>query len=207
MAHSMTLFYAPHVCSLAPHIVLRELGIAFELERVDLRTKRTARGDDFHAINPKGYVPALRFADGSVLTETAIIMRHLADTYPESGLAPIHGSALRLRFDEWLHFVATELHKGFTPLTIMAGASEESKRWAASRLSGKISLLEGQLRDRDYLFGDRFTILDAYGFWAIRNYATLTKADLSSRLLAYRERMQSRPSIRAALDAEGHRLP
>jgi glutathione S-transferase len=193
-----TLYYAPQVCSLAPHIVLRELGAAFELVRVDLRGAREA----LVAANPKNYVPALRLADGEVVTETGVILRYLADTHADAGLAPAHGTFARVRFDEWIHFVATELHKGFAPFTIMAAPSAESKQWAADRLAARVAILEHGLGARSYLHGDHFTVLDAYAFWALRTYAARVGRELSPVLHAYVEGIGARPAVRAAIEAE-----
>lgn len=195
---AFTLYYASRVCSLAPHIVLRELGVALELVRVDLRGSR----DALLAATPKNYVPALRLPDGEMLTETAVILRYLADAHPAAELAPPHGTFARVRFDEALHFIATELHKGFAPFTIMAAPSAESKQWAAARLAARVAVIDQLLGDRRHLHGDRFTVLDAYAFWALRNYAALTGQPLSPALRAYVDAIAERPSVRAALDAE-----
>ena len=84
----MKLYYSPGACSMAPHIVLREAGFKFDLEKVDIPNKKTESGGDFWSINPKGYVPALRLDDGQVLTEVGVICQYLADQKPESALAP-----------------------------------------------------------------------------------------------------------------------
>ncbi|MGH8089660.1 MAG: glutathione S-transferase N-terminal domain-containing protein, partial [Stenotrophomonas sp.] len=88
----MKLYYAPYTCSLSPHIVLRELGLPFELVKVDNTTKQTADGRDFRTLNPKGYVAALELDDSQVLTEGPAIVQYLADLKPETGLAPAAGS-------------------------------------------------------------------------------------------------------------------
>jgi glutathione S-transferase len=147
-------------------VLLREAGIPFDLTLVDLRKKTTAKGADFEAIVPKGYVPALRLADGYILTETAIILRWIADSRPEACLAPPHGTFERVRFDEMLHFIGTELHKGFAPFTIMVGASAESKEWAKERLRTRVNSLDEALGDASFFFGDQFTAVDAYAIWA-----------------------------------------
>src|SRR5688572_15190835 len=108
---SLTLYYTPGACSLSPHVALREAGLAFDLVKVDLAAKKLEGGADFFAINPKGYVPALRLEDGQVLTEGAIIVQYVADRNPDAKLAPKAGSHARLRLQEWLHFIATVLHK------------------------------------------------------------------------------------------------
>jgi glutathione S-transferase len=91
----MKLFYTPGACSLSPHIVLRELGLTFALEAVDLKTKKTESGADFTVINPKGYVPALQLEDGEVLTEGAAIVQYLADKHAPGTLAPVAGTVER----------------------------------------------------------------------------------------------------------------
>jgi len=203
MTEPTKLFYTPGVCSLAPHIALREAGATFELVRVDFRSKKTADGDDFTRLNPKGYVPALLLPDGTLLTETAVLLNYIADTWPEAKLAPPRGNLARIRFDEWLHFIATELHKGFAPFTLMPNVSEESKRWAAQRLAGRVGLLAEALADRPFLHGEAFTVLDAYAYFAVRTYRHLLRVDLPGALGSYLERLSERPAIRAALTAEG----
>ena len=198
----VTLFWARYVCSLAPHIALREAGAAFNLVRVDLSTKLTDGGDRFDAITTKGYVPALRLGDGSILTEAAVILHHIADTHAEAELAPPRGAPERLRLDERLHFVATELHKGFAPFTVMPNPGDEAKAWARARLGKAVGLLANDLGNRPFLGGERFSILDAYAFWAIGAYVALTRAELPPPLATYLERVRARPAVKAALDAE-----
>ncbi|WP_437320759.1 glutathione S-transferase N-terminal domain-containing protein [Sorangium sp. So ce385] len=203
MTETMKLFYTPGVCSLAPHVALREAGAPFELARVDLRTKTTASGDNFARLNPKGYVPALLLPDGALLTETAVLLHYIADRWPEARLAPPRGDLVRVRFDERLQFIATELHKGFAPFTLMPNVSEESKRWAAQRLGARVALLAEDLGDRPFFHGDGFTILDAYAYFALRTYRYLLRVELPGALGAYLERLSERPAVRAALAAEG----
>ena len=112
----MKLYYSPGACSLSPHIVASEAGLAIDLEKVNLAEHKTESGQDYMAVNPKGYVPALRLDDGSVLTEGPAIVQYLADQKPASGLAPALGTIDRYRLQEWLNFIATELHKSFSPL-------------------------------------------------------------------------------------------
>ncbi|AUX42297.1 glutathione S-transferase [Sorangium cellulosum] len=203
MTETMKLFYTPGVCSLAPHIALREAGADFELVRVDLKTKKTADGGDFSRVNPKGYVPALRLPDGTLLTETAVLLHYIADAWPEAKLAPARGDLVRVRFDERLQFIATELHKGFAPFTLMPNVSEESKRWAAQRLGDRVGLLAEALGDRAFFHGEAFTVVDAYAYFALRTYRYLLRVELPGGLGAYIERISARPAVRAALAAEG----
>src|SRR6478672_8736517 len=113
---SFTLYYAPGACSLSPSIAMREAGIEFDLVRVDLRAKKLPDGGDYLAVNPKGYVPALRLANGEILTEGAVMVQYIADQKPESGLAPKAGTMERYRLMECLNFIAAEMHKQFGAL-------------------------------------------------------------------------------------------
>src|SRR5690606_41993630 len=122
----MKLYYAPGACSLSPHIVLRELGLDHQLERVDLRSQphRTASGEDFSQISAKGYVPALRLADGELLTEGPAIVQYLADQKPEAGLLAPAGSLARARAQERLNYLATALHNNVGPVVRPDGPDE-----------------------------------------------------------------------------------
>ncbi len=199
----MKLYHKPGACSLSPHIVLREAGLDFELERVDLASKKTGSGGDYFGVNPKGYVPALALDDGQLLTEGPAIVQYLADLVPEKRLAPPAGTMERVRLQEWLNFIATELHKGFSPL-YNPRAPEEWKGVARELLAKRIALVAERLAGRDYLMGDAFTVADAYLF-TVLNWAAFAKVDLSPWpvLGAYQARVAARPAVRAALLAEG----
>jgi glutathione S-transferase len=196
------LYYAPSVCSLAPHIVLHELAIPFETVRVDLRTHLTADGTELRSVTPKNYVPALVLPDESVLTETSVILLYLADLRPELALAPPPTTPARVRFHEHLSFIATEFHKAYAPFTIMASPSDESRRWAAARLAVRVAILEATLGDQLFLTGAAPTVLDAYAYWALETYTHYVKVKLTDRLRAYADRFADRPSVRAARQAE-----
>jgi glutathione S-transferase len=195
------LYFLPGACSLSPHIVLRELGLPFDLERVDTKSGKTASGDDFRAINPKGYVPVLQLDDGQVLTEGAAIVQYLADRKPEAMLAPAPGTMDRYRLQEWLVYVATEIHKGFSPLFRVK--DEEAKKALVAALTAKFPYLARHLEKRQFLLGDRFTVADAYLF-TVLNWSKFVGIDLSQwpELRAYHERIGGRPSVRAAIAAE-----
>ncbi len=199
----MKLYFAPGACSLSPHIVLCEAGLAHSLEKVDLRTKQTAGGVDFKTINSKGSVPALQLDDGSVLTEGPAIVQYLADLAPEKNLAPAAGTMARYRLMETLNFISTELHKGFSPLFNPA-TTEEGKQAAIANLKPRISLIAKQLGDANYLGGTQFTVADAYLFvvlsWSA--YVNLSLADWPT-VQAFLARVAARPAVHAAMVAEG----
>ncbi len=200
----MKLYYSPHVCSLAPHIVLRELGTPFELVKVDFQTKTMADGRTLDAITPKSYVPVLELPDGNLLTELAVILRYLGDLRPEAHLAPpaTPGSIERLRYEELLHFIATELHKGFAPYTLIPHVGDEAKAWVTVRLASRVEILRTQLGGRSFIFGERFTAADAYAFWALRAFGFLTKTKLEGTLKEYMARMTVYPSVKESVDVE-----
>jgi len=199
------LFYTPGACSLSPHIALLEAGLPFELVQVDLAAKKTKEGADFLAVNGKGYVPALQLDNGELITEGAIIVQYVADQKPESGLAPAAGTPERRRLQEWLHFVATELHKGFGPIFNPKG-NDELRAALKERLYTRFEFLSKSLEGKNYLLGDTFTVADGYAYYVLRNLIRLDgKAALEQRpvLKAYFERVAARPAVKAALLAEG----
>jgi glutathione S-transferase len=199
----MKLYYAPGACSLAPHIVAREAGLKLDLDRLDFATRRTEGGEDFSAVNPKGYVPALRLDSGEVLTEVATLVQYLADQAPRSDLAPAAGTMERYRLQEWLTFVSTEIHKGFGPLW-KPDTPEAMKDIVRANLAKRFAYLDGELADRPYLTGERFTAADAYLFTVV-NWTNVHAIDLKPypNLKAFMDRVAARPAVRQALEAEG----
>jgi glutathione S-transferase len=198
----LKLYYAPGACSLSPHIALREAGLAFDLEKVDLRAKKTASGADYYTINPKGYVPTLALDDGEVVTEGVAIIQYVADLVPDRHLAPPCGTFERVRFWEWLNFVATELHKGVSPL-YRPQATDDLKQFLRDRVTQRLEVMGKHLEKRAFLMGDRFTVADGYAFYTLRTWTGLLKGSLPNPSLeAYFARIADRPAVKAALAAE-----
>ncbi len=198
----MKLYYTPGACSLAPHIAAREAGLEVQLDKVDLAGKTTESGGDYYAVNAKGAVPALEMDDGQVLTENAIVLQYIADQAPGSNLVPASGLA-RWRLLELVNYIATELHKGFSPL-FDPRITPEAREATVAALSKKFDFLQRQIGDRPYLTGETFTIADAYAY-AILNWTNLHRVDLSPwpKLQAFLKRVAERPGAAAALRAEG----
>ncbi len=199
----MKLYYSPGACSLSPHIALREAGIAFEAEKVDLGSKKTESGADYKAINPKGYVPALKLDDGQVLTEGPAIVQYIADQKPGSKLAPASGTPARYRLQEWLNYITSELHKSVGSLF----NSKMPKEWqdqVKEGIAGRFDFLSKQLEGKSYLTGDTFTVADGY-LYTILTWTGHLGIDLGKWpvLNAYVERVSQRPAVQAALKAEG----
>ncbi len=199
----MKLYYTPGACSQAPHIALREAGIDFTWEKVDLRAKTTESGQDFKKINPKGYVPALEVKPGVVMTELAVLLQYVADQAPEKKLAPAPSSPERYLLQTWLVFVATEIHKGlgvFFKPQLGDDVKEHFKTFIAPRLD----YLQSELSQRDYLMESGFSVADIYLF-VVSGWAPRVGIDLGKwpAIVAFRERIAQRPSVQAALKAEG----
>ena len=198
----MKLYYAPGACSLSPHIVLRETGLLFTLEQVDLTTKETVSGEDYYIVNTKGSVPALMLNNGEVLTEGPAILQYLADQVPEKQLAPKAGTMERYRLMEALNYITSELHKSFVP--IFNPAYSGAKEAAKNKLTAEFDYVDRQLAQKPYWLGDQFTVADAYLFtvscWIeaagldIRQWKALDK---------YRQDIASRPCVKEALVEEG----
>jgi glutathione S-transferase len=199
----MKLYFAPGACSLSPHISLREAGLPFELEQVDLRSKEIKSGGDFRAVNPKGMVPVLELDNGDRLTEGPAIVQYIADRAPATGLAPAAGTIERYHLMEWLNFITSELHKNFTPL-FRPNTPEDYKQIARDNLAQRYAFVDGKLAGKQYLMGERFTVADAYAF-TITNWTRIQKIDLAPwpNVAGFMERVRARPRVREALKAEG----
>ncbi|OBY88806.1 glutathione transferase GstA [Pseudomonas sp. AU11447] len=198
----MKLYFAPNACSLAAHIVLRELGLPFSLVRVDNRTKRTADGQDFYRINPKGYVAALQLEDGTVLTEGAAILQYLADLQPEAGLAPANGTLERTHLQAQLNFIGSELHAGMSPL-FDSEIPEPVKDLLRSKLARRLGYLEQVLAANGQVAGDSFSIADAYLF-TVLGWSEQLKVNLGAypAIRHFHQAVGTRPAVIEALRAE-----
>ena len=199
----MKLYFAKGACSLSPHIVLRELGLDFELESVDLKSKQTASGKNFYDINPLGYVPALQLDTGDILTEGPAITQFLADHFGKGNLAPENGTLERTRLQSWLNFISTEIHKSFSPL-FNKSVSAEAKQLATDHLKKRFAYVDSHLAHHEFLVTQSFTVADAYLFTVI-TWTKFVNFEVSSypHLMSYFSRLLGRPGIRSALDAEG----
>ncbi len=199
----MKLYYSPGACSQAPHIALTEAGIEFDPVKVDLRAKTLEDGSDYRTINPKGAVPALGLPEGEVLTENAVILQFIGDLKPEAGFLPPLGHMHRYRVLEWLNFVATELHKSFTPL-FKPDAGEEAKSFAMRTIESKLDYVDDAFGDGPFLMGEQLTLPDFYLF-VMTGWAQGMGVDLGRRptIKAFREMMLERPAVRQVLEREG----
>ncbi len=198
----MKLYYSPGACSLAPHIAMREAGIAVDLQKVDLKAKQYD-GGDYKQVNAKGYVPAITMDDGTVLTECPVILQYLADQKPDSGLAPRPGDPARYKLQEMLNFTTSEMHKGFGNFFNPA-LTEEWRKAVSDRLAIRLDWLSKHLEGKQYVMGDKFTVADAYLF-TILNWAGPSKFDMGRwpAITGYHKRVAQRPKVQEAMKAEG----
>jgi glutathione S-transferase len=199
----MKLYYSPGACSMAPHIVAREAGYQFDLEKVDIPSKKTAGGEDFWQINPKGYVPALTLDNGQVLTEVGVIIQYLADQKPESGLAPKAGTMERYHLMEAVNFAATEIHKQIGAL-FNPKMTPEMKEVQLGVIERRFNALEKALEGKQYVMGEKFSVADAYLF-TVLNWTGMHKIDLAKwpNIKGFMARVAARPKVQETLKAEG----
>lgn len=199
----MKLYYSPGSCALASQIALQEVGQAYDLIKVDFKTKTTIEGD-YLKVTPKGFIPVLKVDDGDILTEGAVILQWIADQHPHSGLLPPFGSRERYRALEWLNFVASDLHKGMAVMFSPSLDEETKQRFAEGNLIGKFDYVNEHLSGNRYVLGDQFSVADAY-LYTVLTWPPRVNLDLSaySAIQRFMSRMELRSSVRAAREAEG----
>ena len=199
----MKLYYSPGACSMAPHIVAREAGHKLELEKVDIPAKKTAGGEDFWTINPKGYVPALKMDNGQVLTEVGVIIQYLADQKPESGLTAKMGTMERYRQMEAVNFAATEVHKQLGAL-FNPKMTPEMREVQLGTVERRFNALEKILTGKQYLTGDNYTVADAYLF-TVLNWTKGLKIALDKwpNIKSFVARVAARPAVQETMKTEG----
>lgn len=200
----MKLYYAPAVCSLSPHIVLQEAGYTYDIEKVDLKTKKTETGADYNTVSEKGAVPMLVLDNGECLTEGAVIVQYLADQKPECNLAPKNGTWERVRLQEWLNYIATEMHKSHFAVFNAEKVGEKARDVYVAKIKKTYDYVSSKLQGKQYLLGDQFTVADAYLF-TVLNWHKGANIDLSAwpTLTAYCQRVAGRPAVQAVMQAEG----
>ena len=199
----MKLYYSPGACSLSPHIVLREAGLPFTPVLASTKTHQLADGTDYYTINPKGYVPLLELDDGQRLSEGPAIVQYIADQVPAKKLAPPAGTMARYRLMEWLNFITSELHKGFSPL-FNKDFPEAGKEIHRKRVADRLAWVDSQLEGRQYLMGNDFSVADAYLF-TVAGWGQYVGVDIKplKNLWAYMARVAARPAVQEAMKAEG----
>lgn len=199
----MKLYYSPAACSLSPHIALCEAGLPHTIDKVDLKTKKTSTDADYLRVNPKGYVPALQFDDGTVLTEGPAIVQWIADQVPEKHLAPPAGTMERYHLVEWLNFISTELHQPMGGL-FKPDLPDATRAALTERLGKRLDHVEGWLNGKPWLMGEHFTVADGYLF-TVLGWARWVKFDMAkwTGLQAFSGRVAARPNVQRALKAEG----
>jgi glutathione S-transferase len=199
----MDLYLSPMSCSLAAHIACLEAGLSPTLHRVDRKTKQLEDGRDFRLIAPQAIVPVVSLDGGGVLTESAAVLQYIADRAPDKQLAPAWGTPDRYRLIEWLNFTTAELHKKHVWMIFSSKTTDEMKAWSRAHAAPVLDHVAGRLAEHDYLVGERFTVADAYMFWAlfVAPHGGLS-LDAHQPLRSYVERLRQRPSVAAALAYE-----
>ncbi|MBO6518679.1 MAG: glutathione transferase GstA [Rhodospirillales bacterium] len=200
----MKLYYKPGACSLASHIILNELGAPFDLEKVDTANGRTENGADYSRISPNGYVPALQLDSGDIVTENPAILQLLGDRATVGSLVPVAGTMARIRLQEMLNFLSSELHKAFGPFFSGQDLTDDERANAEAGVTRRVKFIEATLAEKPYLLGDAFSVADAYAF-VVLNWSNFVGIDTSQwpHVHEYLARVQDRPSVRKAMKAEG----
>ena len=198
----MKLYYAPGVCSLAPHTILHEIGKPFEIEKVDIKAKKTETGIDYLTITKRGAVPLLQLDSGNTIREGVVILQYLADQNPDLNLAPKYGTMERYEVNQWLNFITTDLHKSFSVFFYDGG--DKAKKLYQDRLDRYFQLVAEELENQDYICGNDFTIADPY-LYTMLTWGQKIGMDLKTwpSLIKYMNLMEHRPSIQKSLEAEG----
>lgn len=187
--------------SLAIEAALNEAGAAFELRLINTAEKQQL-GEDYRKINPRQQLPALQLPDGSVMTEGAAMLLHIADAFPEKHLAPPPGSAARAQHDRWLLYLAVNVYEGelrkFKPecYTADVGGAEAVRRSAEAYVNRHYQILEEQLGGGPYVFGTQFTVLDIY-IWMLCQWLDIAWLGKNCpKITCLAETVMSRPAIR-----------
>ena len=198
----MKLYYSPGACSLSPHIVLREAGLAFEPVLASTKSHQLEDGTNYYEINPLGYVPLLELDDGTRLREGPAIVQYIADQVPQKNLAPANGTLPRYRLQEWLTFIGMEIHRSFSPLFHPA-MPDEAKKLSRERIASRLAFVDRELAGKDHLMGEPFSVADAY-LYTVTRWTRPMAIDLAPypHLLAHHQRVGARPAVQQALQVE-----
>ena len=198
----MKLYFSPGACSLSPHIALIESGLPYTLELASTKTHLLKDGTDFYTINPLGYVPVLELDNGKRLREGPAIVQYIADQAPASKLAPANGTFERYQLQEWLTFIGTEIHKSFSPL-FNPNMPDAAKDLARAQIVKRLTWVDAQLTQQDYLMGSPFTVADGYLF-TVCGWVGFVGVDIASlqNLAKFLARVGARPSVQKAIAEE-----
>jgi glutathione S-transferase len=200
-AGNLKLYYTPGACSLATRIIINEIGIKADYDKVDLATHKTSNGEDFYKVTDKGAVPTIITKDGKLLTENAVILQYLADSNNKTTLLPKGFN--RYKTLEMVNFISTEIHKGFAPM-FNQDINQSAKEIFTKKLRSKFEYADKILANSKYIAGKDFTIADAYFFTTTRwmKYANIELKDFSN-IERYVTELSSRESIKKSLSEEG----
>ncbi len=198
-----TLMHAPLTCSLAARIAAVEGGVPLNLEYLNLRTKELENGGSLYDINPLGQVSVLRFNGGEILTETSTCILWIQSQSENTGFRREPNSPEYFQMLRWIAFCATELHKQIFRVVFYPEATDAVKNKIRDLAPLRFEVLNKHLADRQFLLGDTFSAADAYLTWffVLAENARLDPTEYK-HLNAYRERVLSRPLIKALIESD-----
>ncbi|KAL7918267.1 hypothetical protein ACQKWADRAFT_304579 [Trichoderma austrokoningii] len=204
----MKLYIAYDTCSRAAQLVASELDVELELVHFDVFDKSTSNGEDFAAMNPLLYVPVLQLdnEDRDIISETIVLCSYLADQHPESGMLPPPGTLQRVKADQFLVQLATEIAQKHIPL-MRKLMTEQGVRFNSNKLLRAYQLLDDQLADgRSYLFGENLSVADAYVWGTLWNSRSGVDISHLKKLAAWKLRIDARPAAIKTLREEAEIL-
>ncbi len=204
----LKLYTAPGACSTACHIALQEAGIPFETKIVSWEDG-FVDSKEFLKMNPKGYVPFLEIDASKTLSEGVAIMQYIADQAPEKKLMPTNGFE-RFKAIEMLNYIATELHKGFSPLFMAEHVVQDEiarKQFVENCtkiLTEKFNFVENYLEGKNFALGTQYSIVDGYLF-TVLSWSKHVNISLSpwKNIVNHQNRIYERVATQRALKAEG----
>ena len=206
---AISLYYSPGACSFAPHVVLREIGLEFDLRKFST-ADRSNYSPEYLAVNPKGRIPAL-LIDGFTLTENSAILAYLGRRYPEVGLYPSTSAEDEARCLEWLAWSSNTVHVAFAQILRPERFVPSEDAYPPVQASGHLNFqrclaeIEAHLTRSSFAVGSRFTVVDPFWLvfyrWGIRQGYEIKK--LYPAYTRYAEVLSQRPSVMAALSVEG----
>jgi len=204
---SMKFYTAPHTCALASRIALEEAGATYETVRVNFGANEQ-RGSAYLAVNPKGRVPSLVTARG-VLTETPAMLLYIAQIFPAAKLAPLDDAWALAQVQAFNSYLCSTVHVAHAHRMRAyrwaddPAAIEAMKKKVPQSVGECFDLIEREMFEGPFVFGDAYTISDPYLF-TIAQWWELDGLEASRfpKLAAHRERMRERPAVKRALAME-----
>lgn len=203
----LTFYYAPGTCALASHLALEHAGASYTAERIDFKAQQQ-RSPEYLRVNPKGRVPALA-TDRGVLTETPALLQFIAQSFPQSGLAPLDDPFLLARMNAFNSYLCSTVHVAHAHRgrghrwADDAQAIESMKAKVAQNMGDCFDLIEREMLQGPWVLGERFSTSDLYLF-TISGWLEGDGVDIARfpKVAEHRRRLEAEPVVRKVLAAQ-----